>query len=285
MQASLESESTRQKKQQEYGYKSTLGARAVSDEVHIFSDSEDGKIGVRWKGDKNAMSNSCEEKENLDLDIDGDSMRRAKTSTRSKTYCRRGSSIWRRRIAKRTRSDFQDDEMVLDDDVQKIKSSQKTADKESEESKESRKKHLSAYNLRDRSGIQKSKRSSSSIERCVPTVTVKKKPRKTGKRNKETMWWEKANAVRKPFVHPYLSPFALECFFPLRTNDCVDEERAERNGAIPVSLCCVLVCAQYIQQGKKVECERQRESSRPFPPFLSHIFNRRTTTMKHFREQ
>jgi hypothetical protein len=187
MQASLESESTRQKRQQEYGYDPRSGGRAVSGLENDFEGCAEGQRGVRSKGSK------AVDDDDAVMDTEDGEWTMCTAPRRAKATYKR-SKGGRRSCSRIKESEEEDDAMEVDG------KSESGADKVCSASPPQEEVGASGrYGLRNRSALRKPTDVLS--ESLASTVALKepRKKRTTSKKKKvveEEAWWERANSVR-----------------------------------------------------------------------------------------
>lgn len=218
MQASLESESTRQKRQQEYGYDARSGSKAVSVEAKgALKGCAEGLRGVRSKGkkkDKYESSLHMEEDETDDGEWTIGGSRRVKA-----TYKRRGGT---RRVQRRcsqakqsAKDGAHDDAMDVDDLPEREVIS--TCSTKVEDDADAPKR----YTLRNRQTLRKPPKSlletlADPQSSCAPRKRRSQTSSKKKKSKEEDAWWESANAVRIKSVRlAHLTPVPWQQAVPL----------------------------------------------------------------------
>jgi hypothetical protein len=187
MQASLESETTRQKRQQEYGYNPRTGARAVSGSEGSADGLKDGERGECWKGNRNVSQEAVETEDDTKESVQASTGQRM--PQRQRTYARRGSQRYRKMMMKR------DDKIGLAH-LETSNASSALMEGGSEE------RSCAKYNLRKRTSLPIASRLSLEVAKLAAVKPKKKKNRNGPKKAETPMWWKSANAVR---INLYLS--------------------------------------------------------------------------------
>lgn len=179
MEASLESESTRQKRQQEYGYDPRAGSRAVSSDVEFYEGIAKGqsRVGCRERSDEAGQK-------------EGEAVEQELITTQRRTKGRAGCKVTYKRPRSRrgvslcvSSSDDEDQNYVLErkDEVSAVGCLNNTSIRS---------------RLRDRKNIKKpTNKFSEMILYPITRKTSRRKTRETLKKNEEVFWWKTANAV------------------------------------------------------------------------------------------